>query len=487
MQDRLRLKHIPPERQIYCSRTLNLRSIQAIGYDMDYTLIHYRTEAWEARAYERMRELLLADGWPVSDLEFDAELVIRGLVLDLELGNVVKPNRFGYVVKAAHGTRLLEFDEQREIYRHTPVDLARSRFVFLNTLFSVSECCLFSQLVDRYDAQPGKFANVRSYRELYSRIRSCVERAHVEGVIKSEITRNPEHYVVPDPEAATTLIDQVDAGKRLMLISNAEWTYARDLMAWSFDPFLPGKTTWRDLFELIILQARKPVFFLHPLPLFSIVDEEKGYLEPYAGPIREPGLFVGGDAMRIERYLGLSGAQVLYVGDHIFADVRASKIELRWRTALILRELEREITRLKEFEEDQNRLVAMMAEKVSYEHALSLARLDLQRLKNERDDAPDACIPDLERRVTVLRDHLLGLDEHIAPLAKTASSLNNERWGLLLRAGNDKSHLAYQVERSADVYTSRVSNFLLASPYASLRSNRGSMPHDPSPPHAAAP
>jgi hypothetical protein len=36
-----------PERGVYCSRTLNLRSIKAIGYDMDYTLIHYDVNAWE--------------------------------------------------------------------------------------------------------------------------------------------------------------------------------------------------------------------------------------------------------------------------------------------------------------------------------------------------------------------------------------------------------------------------------------------------------
>ena len=37
----------PVDRQIYCNRTLNLRSIRAIGYDMDYTLIHYRVDEWE--------------------------------------------------------------------------------------------------------------------------------------------------------------------------------------------------------------------------------------------------------------------------------------------------------------------------------------------------------------------------------------------------------------------------------------------------------
>ena len=77
---------------------------------------------------------------------------------------------------------------------------------------------------------------------------------------------------------------------------------------------------------------------------------------------------------------------------------------------------------------------------------------------------------------------LLPLDGEIAPLARAATELTNSRWGLLTRAGNDKSHLARQVERYADVYTSRVSNFLHASPFVYLRSPRGSLPHDPSSP-----
>jgi len=47
-----------------------------------------------------------------------------------------------------------------------------------------------------------------------------------------------------------------------------------------------------------------------------------------------------------------------------------------------------------------------------------------------------------------------------------------------MRAGNDKSLLARQVERYADIYTSRVSNFLSYSPFAYLRSRRGTLPHD---------
>ena len=47
-----------------------------------------------------------------------------------------------------------------------------------------------------------------------------------------------------------------------------------------------------------------------------------------------------------------------------------------------------------------------------------------------------------------------------------------------MRAGADKSLFARQVERYADVYTSRVSNLRYETPYGYLRAARGSLPHD---------
>ena len=89
---------------------------------------------------------------------------------------------------------------------------------------------------------------------------------------------------------------------------------------------------------------------------------------------------------------------------------------------------------------------------------------------------------EIQQRLARIRSDLEALDERIAPLARTAGGIGNPTWGPLLRAGNDKSHLARQVERSADIYTSRVSNFLHTTPFAYLRSSRGSMPHDPAGP-----
>src|SRR5690606_10151520 len=81
-------------RGLFCNRTLNLRTIRAIGYDMDYTLLHYHVEVWEERAYAYVKNGLKAQGWPVDDLVFNPELVVQGLVVDTELGNVVKADRF---------------------------------------------------------------------------------------------------------------------------------------------------------------------------------------------------------------------------------------------------------------------------------------------------------------------------------------------------------------------------------------------------------
>ena len=126
----------------------------------------------------------------------------------------------------------------------------------------------------------------------------------------------------------------------------------------------------------------------------------------------------------------------------------------------------------------------LMEDKTTLEARLSQARLALQRLHAGYGPAPEADGPTLDAQVQDLRGQLLALDAEIAPLAQAGTELTNPRWGLLTRAGNDKSHLTRQIERYADIYTSRVSNFLQATPYAYFRSPRGRLPHDPGGTHA---
>src|SRR5215218_2779556 len=241
----------PPERGLYCNRTLNMRAIKAIGYDMDYTLIHYRVEAWEQRAYEYMREQLVSRGWPVGHLQFDPGLAMRGLIIDTLKGNLLKANRFGFVKRALHGTRPMEFAEQRTEYARTLIDLAERRWVFLNTLFSLSEGCLYAQLVELLDA--GKLpGSPMGYADLYEHVRRSLDATHMAGALKAEIVADPDRYVLLDPEVPLALLDQKHAGKKLLLITNSEWAYTAPMMRYSFDRFLPQGMTWRELFDVDI-------------------------------------------------------------------------------------------------------------------------------------------------------------------------------------------------------------------------------------------
>ena len=463
-------------RRVFCNRTLNLRAVQAIGFDMDYTLIHYNYELWETHAYVHTQRRLAAAGLPVEGLEFDPDRVTRGLVLDLELGNIVKASRFGYVVRASHGSRMLDYDEQRETYSLTLVDLSEPRWVFLNTLFSLSEGCLFAQLVDLFDAGRIDRSVAPSYRELYATLTRCMGAAHMEGELKAEIIAEPERFVVRDEELPLALLDLKHAGKRLMIITNSEWEYTRAMMAYAFDEHLPGEMTWRDLFELVFVDSRKPGFFTGDREALQVVDES-GLLAAKL-PLAPGHVYYGGNARSVESYLGIPGEQILYVGDHVYADVHVSKEVLRWRTALIIRELEAELDALDRFESKQRELDELMRLKEANEFRSRESRLLLQRAEHGYGPAPERSVAQIREQLGALRQESRDLDERLGPLARAASEVGNERWGPMTRAGSDKSRVARAIERYADIYTSRVANLLGVTPFAYLRAPATTMPHD---------
>jgi len=455
-------------RGVFANRTVNLRSVSAIGYDMDYTLIHYRTEEWERAAFEHAVELLRQRGWPVGGLEFRPDDHLQGLVIDLELGNLVKPTRFGYVITAHHGMRPIGFDELRTCYAGTFVDLAEPRWQFLNTMFSLSEASLFAQLVERVDA--GEAPGLLGYDDVYLAVRQAIDDSHAQGALKARVIADPERYVELDGEEAATLLDQRAAGKRLLLITNSEWAYTQAMMSWCFDRTVPTGN-WRDLFDLVVVSAAKPRFFAEDPAAFRVVDEHRGWLAPHRGPFEMGAVYHGGSARLVEASLGLTGDQILYVGDHLFGDVHMSKATLRWRTVLILRELEAEIEASARFAVDEAHLRRLMADKAAAEDRLAVLRLRRVREVGEVSAAT-------QRSIDIELAALRRLDERISPLAQAAAQLGNTRWGPLMRAGHDKSLFARQVERYADLYTSRVSNLGRRTPFAYLRAVRTSLPHD---------
>lgn len=462
---------------MFCNRTLNMRSIRAIGFDMDYTLVHYDEVAWEERAYWHVLQALARKGHPVAGLRFDPMMFPRGLILDLARGNVIKANRFGYVTMAAHGTRVLPHDEQRREYAGVWVDLSEKRWELLNTLFSLSEACLYGQMVDLFDQ--GAIAGVADHAALYRLVKTTMDEAHLEGALKAEIIAAPERFVDLDPLLVQTLLDLKHAGKKLFLATNSEWHYTRAMMSWTFDPYIGGALDWRDLFDLVIVQSKKPAFFEQQRPFEEVVDDAT--TRPVAGPLQKGVVYKGGNALAVQEHFGCDGGEILYVGDHVFADVHISSQLRHWRTALVLRELECEVKAEREFAAQQHELDLLMAEKQRLDAEHAALRLALQRREHHQAMPSEVTLPPagIQERLKALRAATDALDQRILPLVRKSGHIGHPVWGPLMRAGGDKSRLARKVERHADVYTSRVSNFLHLTPFGYLRAHRGSLPHDP--------
>ena len=65
-------------------------------------------------------------------------------------------------------------------------------------------------------------------------------------------------------------------------------------------------------------------------------------------------VFQGGNWNHLHRLLGLrSGANLMYVGDHMYSDILRSKRTLGWRTVLIVPELDNEMEALQRAEDMQ--------------------------------------------------------------------------------------------------------------------------------------
>ncbi len=62
-----RLNPLELRKQIFCNRSLNMKSIVAVGFDMDYTLAQYKASTFEGIAYTgTVRKLVYDLGYPTE-------------------------------------------------------------------------------------------------------------------------------------------------------------------------------------------------------------------------------------------------------------------------------------------------------------------------------------------------------------------------------------------------------------------------------------
>ncbi len=478
---------IDKQDRVYANRNLHMGAIQWIGFDMDYTLAIYRQEAMDALSVRLTAERLVQRGYPkfLMNLDFDTRFPIRGLLVDKQLGNILKLDRHKAVHLGFHGTRRLEKSELVELYHHEKLRPESDRFHWIDTLFALCEVTSYAAIITALEERGHDF----DPQQLFFDVRSAIDQAHAEGAVYRHVTKNLAQYVDRDPELPKTLHKLRSSGKRLFVLTNSPYHYTESIMSYLLDTEQGHYQNWTQYFDVIVCSARKPLWFREAkkgqeIPFLRRTEElaEKEAAKKVAEGSFERGvIYEGGNLQEFETRLKLSGPNVLYVGDHIYGDILRSKKDSNWRTALIVQELDQEVRALvatdalrirrrqlaeaRPFFEDELRYYAAKfkeATKSSTEQTLD------ERLVRER----------AKGHIDRVRSELAQLESEYEQLEAQINREFHPYWGSLLKEMNGLSIFGKQVDLYADVYMRRVSCLGIYSPTQFFRSPHDLMPHE---------
>ncbi|WP_306598563.1 HAD-IG family 5'-nucleotidase [Geothrix sp. 21YS21S-2] len=466
---------LPHARKVFPLRNIHFRDVRAVGFDMDYTLSHYKSPEIEELAYcHSVRLLVTEKGYPARllDTHFDPAFAIRGLVLDGSRGNLLKLDSARQVVRACHGSRPLGREEVDAIYGRRRLVSRAGAFRSIDTLFEIPECHLYAVLVDALDGGelPG-----RDYLQVFQDVRWAIDSAHRNGVMKAEILANRELFILRDPDLPTALDRWKRAGKKLFVVSNSEWSFTEGVLSFLLDGQDPARPLWTDYFDLVVVSSRKPVFFLETPPA-----------EPLPG---QKAAYSGGNALWMEELLDARGEEILYVGDHIYGDILRSKKNVSWHTMLLipelawqLEQLEEQATELQDFlrlesARRKSEIRASLLENL-YKRNREHRHLLAPRVSHEALQALDLEARAMKDEIDASRTATQAQALEIASLDARLESTFNARWGSIFRDGYEQTRFADQIQTYACAYTGRISNLYLVDPSTALYAPVPTLPHE---------
>ncbi len=479
---------IPRNERIFANRSLRLDQVQMVGFDMDYTLALYEQARMEELSIKAtLTKLVSGKGYPaeIEGLTYDPSLAIRGLVIDMQLGNVFKPDRYGSPGRVIHGRKVVSRQDVVASYQRDRMRLGDPRYAWIDTLFALPEAVMYQVLVDFFDAHP---SDVRpGYGQLWRDIRECIDLAHRDGSIKALVAADLPKYVVRDPHLAETLHRFRSSGKRLFLLTNSEWTYTEPVMTYLLDGVLPAYPSWRNFFDVMVVSACKPAFFTEDRPFIELDPAGTPLARKFEGPFVRGRVYSGGNVKDFEERVRARGTEVLYIGDHIYGDMLRPRKSSAWLTAMVLQELESEVQVHDKVTPDLVRLDDLERQLRHLDADISDKQLVLRSLQKQGGgEAPhgmaEGDVAAAKKAAKEALDHLrhelrAAMNEHEA-LELKLDQAYNPHWGPLFREGYEISKFGEQVEAYACVYTSRVSNFRFYSPSRHFRGPRDRMPHE---------
>jgi HAD superfamily 5'-nucleotidase-like hydrolase len=361
------------------SKSIDVSRFNLIGFDLDHTLVRYRLRELNELCFRLFRDYLLTKCNmhvdcvpPLADYDFAQ--CKKGLVIDMQRGNILVLSGSARVMLARHGGKLMSDEDIANAYGvERATDFAGKSTAHgwwsLATAFMGSIAQLYSFLVDWLDRNSGSVDACDNY---FARDYVTLAEALYDGVTYhfaawgrggffDAIAKQPERYLYARDDVKRWLVRLRErAGARLFVCTNSLPEYTDFLLRHVF-----GKQ-WSALFDLTLTYARKPLFFADDtLDFFEWrqrpgagagehidVSESASQRIDLAADKRYSGGCARGLVERLGAQLPQVGAddaspmpRVLYFGDHLESDCRvpehlAAEHPSTWHAVAIVEELE---------------------------------------------------------------------------------------------------------------------------------------------------
>lgn len=344
----------------------------------------------------------------------------------------LKLSFFQRVGRTFLGRRRVSYKELLAVYGtnlHLSRKYVETNCVWVNDLFSLSEACLLSDVVQLaldtgIDFDP--FA-------LQQDVQRAISHVHLSGLLQNAVANEPETFLHANPSLKPLLTQWRDAGKQLFLLTNSSFPFVHEGMS-----FIVDDENWRELFDIVITAANKPKFFTEDTP-FRCLNHQKETSFAMWHPVTEADLdsvLVGGSVERLANVAGWLNRDVLYFGDHLHSDLFEPRRTRGWYTGAIIRELEHEF-----IVQQSNEFRKLLATMFQVEELLN----DIQSIDETDHKA-------LHELLDMLEDVRFELNAEIG-------SLFNPHFGSIFRSLRDPSAYALALFKGCDIYTTRVDNF----------------------------
>ncbi|XP_046476124.1 5'-nucleotidase domain-containing protein 3 isoform X1 [Neodiprion pinetum] len=443
---------------VFACNELDLEEVQVYGFDYDYTLACYKP-SMDYLLYNLGRDMLIQKyKYPeeIGKLEYPEGFAVRGLHYDIEKGLLLKLDSFLQIQLGTvyRGLQRVPDEEVLRLYKNRIIPIAyveapnkhtqdprSTKMVQLADLFSVPEMGLLCNVAEYFVKNHIDYHPEILFRDVKNSVQSC------HPIMHQTVVKNVGDFLEKNKDMRKFFDRLKSIKKKMFLVTNSPFPFVNVGMK-----FLLGED-WKDYFDVVIVQARKPRFFTDETRPLRIYDEKKHtLLWDRVTKLEKGTIYLEGTVKQLQDMTGWRGHQVLYFGDHPYSDLADVTLEHGWRTGAIITELTHEIDNLNdpEFKKNANwlqMLTALIEDHQDYEG--KEAKVQLNEWMRERDNLRN----DIKR-------------------------VFNQQFGSVFRTYHNPTYFSRRLFRFADIYMSNITNLLNYSTTHTFYPRRGVMPHE---------